>query len=70
VLGALGGMFFAPTEKKLAEISERDVSAAGDGEVVMSAEYETLAKRLGMVGAASSVLVLITIYFMATHTGA
>jgi hypothetical protein len=70
VIGALGGMFFAPTEKKLAELAERDIAAAGDGEVTMSAEYEALAKRLALVGALASLLVLVTVYFMATHTGA
>jgi hypothetical protein len=69
VLGALGGMFFAPTERRLAELADRDVAAAGDGEITMSAEYNALAKRLAQVGAASSLLVLVTIYFMTTHTG-
>jgi hypothetical protein len=70
VLGALGGMFFAPTEKRLAELADRDVAACGDGEVTLSTEYRALARRLAQVGAASSLLVLVTIYFMATHTGA
>lgn len=69
VLGGLGGMFFAPTEKRLAELAERDVAAAGDGEVTMSAEYNALSKRLAKVGALSSLLVLVTVYFMATQTG-
>jgi hypothetical protein len=69
VLGALGGLFFAPTERRLAELAERDIAAAGDGEVVFSEEYRAQSARLARVGAASSVLVLVTIYFMATHTG-
>lgn len=70
VLGGLGGLFFTPIERKLIEVAERDVAAAGDGDVTMSAEYRTLVGRLGRVGALSSLLVLITIYFMVTHTGA
>ncbi len=70
VLGGLGGLFFMPTEKRLIELSERDVKAAGDGEVTMSAEYTATSKRLATVGALSSLLVLVTVYFMATHTGA
>ena len=70
VLGALGGMFFRPTERKLIELSERDVKAAGDGEVTMSQEYRDAAKRLATVGALTSALVLVTIFFMATHLGA
>lgn len=69
VLGALGGVFFTPTERRLIALAERDVSAAGDGEVKLSAEYEALSKRLATVGALSSLLVLVTIYFMATQTG-
>ncbi len=70
VLGALAGMFFAPIEKRLVELADRDVRAAGDGEVSLSAEYRAQSKRLAIVGALSSLLVLVTVYFMATHTGA
>jgi hypothetical protein len=70
VLGALGGIFSSPTEKRLIELSDRDVKAAGDGEVTMSAEYQATARRLAIVGALSSLLVLLTVYFMATQTGA
>jgi hypothetical protein len=71
VLGGLGGLFFTPTERRLSELAERDlVAAAGGGEVTMSAEYQTLARRLANVGALSSLLVLVTIYFMVTRTGA
>ena len=41
----------------------------GRGEVSMSVEYDALARRLAIVGALSSLLVVVTIYFMATHTG-
>jgi hypothetical protein len=70
VLGGLSGLFFAPTERRLAALADRDVAAAGDGEVTMSAEYQALFQRLARVGALSSLLVLVTIYFMATHTSA
>jgi hypothetical protein len=68
VLGGLGGAFFAPQERKLAEIAERDVTAAGAGEVVWSAEYTAVRRRVELVGYASSLLVLLTIYFMSAHT--
>lgn len=70
VLGALAGMFFTPIERRLVEIATRDVAAAAEGEVILSTEYRAQSKRLATVGALSSVLVLVTIYFMATHTGA
>ena len=46
VLGALGGAFFAPRERKLAELAERDVAAAGDGEVTFSEEYQALRRQV------------------------
>jgi hypothetical protein len=70
VLGGLSGMFFMPTARKMAVVADRDVAAAGEGEVSMSAEYAALSRRLAVVIGISSLLVLLTIYFMATHTGA
>jgi hypothetical protein len=69
VIGALGGLFFSPIERRLSELASRDVAAAGDGAVSLSAEYRAAAKRLAQVGGLTSVLILVTIYFMATHTG-
>lgn len=70
VLGGLGGAFFSPRERKLGELAERDVAAAGDGEVRWSAEYLALRRQVEIVGYVSSVLILLTIFFMTAHTGA
>jgi hypothetical protein len=70
VLGALGGAFFAPRERKLGELADRDVAAAGDGEVRWSAEYVALRRQVEIVGYVSAVLILLTIYFMTAQTGA
>lgn len=70
LLGAMGGLFFGPTEGRMIELAERDVAAAGDGEVVLSPEYLAQSRRLAIGGAFGSGLVLVTIYFMATQTGA
>jgi hypothetical protein len=69
VLGALGGAFFAPNERKLGELAERDVQAAGDGEVAFSAEYKALRQRVFQVNLFGNILILLTIYFMTTRTG-
>jgi hypothetical protein len=69
-LGALGGAFFAPLEKRLAAAAERDVTAAGAGPVTFSDEYERLRRRWTAGGIASWVLVVVTIFFMANHVGA
>ena len=70
VLGALAGAFFVPRERKLAEFAERDIAAAGDGDVQWSEEYQALRTRVGAVGGLAALLVLITIYFMTVQTGA
>src|SRR4051794_11982983 len=66
VIGALGGVLFSPTERKIIEVAERDVAAAAGGEVTFSAEHDRLARRLQVGGAISSLLVLVAIYFMVT----
>jgi len=70
VLGGLGGAFFSPRERRLAELSERDVAAAGDGEVAFGDEYMALRRQVAIVGYVAAVLVLLTIYFMTAQTGA
>jgi len=68
LVGALGGAFFAPQERKLAQIADRDVAAAGDGEVVFSADYYAIRKRIALVNYGANILILLTIYFMTAHT--
>jgi len=75
VLGALGGAFFAPRERRLAELAEQDIVAAdgagsGGGEVVFGAEYKRLRSQLFRINVIANVLVLLTIYFMTAQTGA
>jgi uncharacterized membrane protein len=60
----LGHAFFGPTELKAAELAERDIKAAGDGEVTLGAEYQALAKRLAAVGIFANVLILVAIFVM------
>jgi hypothetical protein len=72
VLGALGGAFFAPRERRLAELAARDIAAAGEdgGQIVFGSEYRALRMQLFRVNLLANVLVLLTIYFMTAHTGA
>jgi uncharacterized membrane protein len=51
-------------ERKLAELSERDIAAAGSGEVELSDEYWAASKRSALFGSLAGVLVLIAIFFM------
>lgn len=64
ILG-LGGAFFAPREKRLAELAERDGPTGK-----LSGEYEKLFSQVAKVSAASSLLVLVTAFLMVTKLGA
>lgn len=64
VLLGMGGALFAPTERKLAEAAARDIAAAGDGEVALSADYEALANRVKIYGITANVLILIAVFVM------
>jgi hypothetical protein len=70
VIGALIGSVMIPTAKRAEQIAARDVAANGDGAVALSDEYRALVRRLSGVGTLLSLLVLITILFMALHVGA
>jgi uncharacterized membrane protein len=69
VIGAVEGAYLGPREKRLIDVAERDVAGAGDGQVTFSAEHDSLVRQVGAVGALMDLLVVITIYFMVTHTG-
>jgi hypothetical protein len=78
VIGAVGGAYLAPRDRRLVELSERDVAGAagaggaggeGGGSVVMSTEYQELVRQVSIVGGLLSALVLVTVLFMATHLG-
>ena len=64
VLLALNFLFFMPHEKRAIELSERDVAAAGQGEVELSEEYWAVSKKLAQVGTLAGILVIVTVFFM------
>lgn len=64
VIGALEGAVMVRSETKLAELAERDVGAAGEGQVTFSPEYEALFRRTGLIGALLMLIIVLTVYFM------
>ena len=74
VIGALFGAVMIPTAKRAEQIAARDLAAvaaaaSGAEEIELSEEYRALVRRLTGVGTLLSVLVLVTILFMALHVG-
>lgn len=74
VIGAVEGAYLGPRERRLVEVADRDVAAAGaagdagdGGAVAFSAEHDSLVKQVGLVGALMDLLVVITIFFMVAH---
>jgi uncharacterized membrane protein len=65
VIGAALGAFMIPSAKRAEQLAARDLVAAGEEPVVPSEEYRALVRRLTIVGSLLSLLVLITILFMA-----
>ena len=69
VIGAVVGAVMIPTAKKAEQAAERDIAAAGDGEVSFGEEYQRLVRRLTLVGGTLSLVVLLTILFMVIKPG-
>ncbi len=65
VIGAVAGAVMIPASKRAMALAERDIAAAGDGEVELSAEYQATVRRLNTVGTALSLLVVATVFIMA-----
>jgi uncharacterized membrane protein len=69
VLGGLIGAYFIPTDRRLEAMVTREIAAAGDGEVVLSDEYQRRARMEGIVGTIAGVLIIAAIYLMVTKPG-
>jgi Predicted integral membrane protein (DUF2269) len=65
LIGAIVGSVMIPTAKRAEQTAARDLAAAGEGAGALSDEYRALTRRLTTFGTLLSVLVLITILFMA-----
>ncbi len=64
VIGALEGAFVIRQSGRLAEMSQRDIDAAGGGEVKWSDEYISARGRADQVNALMAGLVLVTAFLM------
>jgi len=62
--GAMGGAYFAPKTRQLKELAERDIAAAGDGPVTLSAEYSALNQQIAKAGMLTGLVIVLTLYVM------
>jgi hypothetical protein len=62
---ALAFGFFEPNDRRAKELAERDIGAAGAGEVTLSEEFNQVAGRSARIGPLAGLIVILTIYFMA-----
>lgn len=69
ILFGLGGAFFSPRERKLADLAQRDIAAAAGTKVEFSSDYEALYSRVRAVGLFAAALVAVAVFLMITKPG-
>ncbi|MDP9134071.1 MAG: DUF2269 domain-containing protein [Actinomycetota bacterium] len=62
VIGGLLGGYFVPTDRRLAAQAERELADTGE----VSEDYLRQARREGMVGALTGVLLIVAVFLMVT----
>jgi hypothetical protein len=67
VIGAIGGAYLSPREKKLAELADAEL-ASGGSEVTWSAEYLAVRRQVEIARIAQAAIVVLTILFMTFQT--
>jgi uncharacterized membrane protein len=68
VIGGLNGAYFIPEDRKLAPMVEAELAAGGD-DAELSDEYQRRARREGMIGGLTGVLLIVAVYLMVTKPG-
>jgi hypothetical protein len=76
VIGGVEGGVMAPRVRRLIGIAERDLAAvpagtgAADSPSGFSPEYQRIFSQVSIGGAVQALVVVLTVFFMATHAGA
>ena len=68
-LGAIMGAVFMPSSRRLKELAERDIAAAGGGPVTMSGEYNQRSKPEMIFGPITGLLLVAAVFLMVTKPG-
>jgi uncharacterized membrane protein len=69
VIGGLLGAYFIPTDRRLEQVAQAEIEAAGGGEVTLSDEYQRASRIEGIVGTITGLLIVAAIYLMVTKPG-
>jgi uncharacterized membrane protein len=70
LIGGLLGGYFIPTDRRLEPMVAAEIEAAGDGEVVLSDDYQRQARIEGIVGTITGILLIVAVYLMVVKPGA
>ena len=68
-IGGINGAYFIPADRKLGAMVEREIAAAGDGEVKLSDEYLQAGRTVGVIGSLTGVAIIVAIFLMVTKPG-
>jgi hypothetical protein len=66
VIGGLNGAYFIPTDRRLAVQAQQELDQTGD----VSEDYMRKARREGMIGALTGLLLVAAVFLMVTKPGA
>jgi hypothetical protein len=69
VIAAVNIFYFIPADRRLGPMVEREIAAAGDGEIVLSDQYRRQSTIEGIAGSIIGVLLVVAIYLMVTKPG-
>ena len=69
VIAAVNIFYFIPADRRLGPMVEREIAAAGDGEIVLSDQYRRQSTIEGIAGSIIGVLLIVAIYLMVTKPG-
>lgn len=69
VIAVLLLAFFIPSDRKLLPMIEQEIANAGDGDFTPSHEYQREARKQGIAGPITGLLLVAAIYMMVTKPG-
>jgi uncharacterized membrane protein len=65
-LGAMNGLYFSRTDRRLAAQAQRELDETGN----LSEDYQRQARREAIMGAVAGLLIIVAIFLMVTKPGA